>query len=151
MVERAEKNSQLVIETLRSSHEKLIACLASDSKMRDVDYLWQIYSEVELGVALAKFTVERKKEHTGKFNEFRSSISNDPSKLPIEKLRSMLAGCQSDLEYALYDFETTGGTANGLDATRKCRDVLKSLILGHRKLEFRKEKKGTNNGEVKDS
>lgn len=139
LVDQTEKNSQLVIEALRSSHEKLIACLGSESKMRDVNHLWQIYSEVELGVALAKLKVERK-EHTGKFNDFRSSISNDPTKMSIDMLRALLVECQSDLEYALYDFETSGGTTNGLDATRKCRDALKSLILGHRKVDFRKEK-----------
>ena len=107
--------------------------------MRGVNSLWQIYSEVELGVALAKMKVE-KNERTGKFNEFRSSITNDPGELQFERLRSLLGECLSDLEYALFDFETTGGTENGLGAARKCRDILKSLILGHRKVKFRKER-----------
>jgi len=126
------EGEKVVIDSIRSAGDDLRSIMNDEAKIRDIDLIWKVYAKVELAIGIGKYLVTQE-DRLGRLNELRSSITNDPAIMPLDTLKKNLLQCESELEYAEYDFETTGGTQAGLQAARRCRDSLKSLLLGHRK------------------
>ncbi|MHB8566593.1 MAG: hypothetical protein ACYC7D_07755 [Nitrososphaerales archaeon] len=132
MKESRDKAAEMVAQSFRSATDELRIALADVSKMRDIELLWRIYSKVEAAVGVGKYVIAQE-DRIGRFSEMVALKANDPKALPDTELKKILLECESDLDYAQYDFEVNGGSSKGLDAGRKARDSIKKLLLGHRK------------------
>ncbi len=121
-----------ILELVRQSRKLLAVLLQDESKAREIDALWDIYSNVEISIALARFAFEKYGSQIGVFKDLTISSKNDPSTLPLNALKQRLEKIDSSLEFAEYGFESAN-ELKAIDSAREARDALKELLIGHRK------------------
>ena len=131
-IEGREQVLKLILEAISRARKLLAEILVDESKIRKIELIWRIYFDVEFSVGLGRFLVRNANAFVGKYRKVVVSKKNDLLSMPLAQLKERIRAIDSELECALYDFETSP-SERGLEFGRKARDELKMLILGSTK------------------
>lgn len=100
-------------------------------KIRGMDYIWEMYCDVETAVLLSKF-VFKELPKLEKLRKLSFSNKDDPEKIPYDQLLRRYDLIESEIDVARSDF-SSGKEVDGLEHARRARDQLKIMLLGIRK------------------
>jgi hypothetical protein len=113
------------------SCKKRLADMRTDRNLRDMDALWEAYSDLESAIGLSKFVFYIPLK-AGTFRRLTVSKEADPRVVPDKELERKYSIVESGIVTA-QTLLTGNSVEEGIELLRKARDELKAMLLSARK------------------
>lgn len=130
--EVSSPGTNFVLDSLGSARKR-IASMKNNSKLRDIDEIWETYCDIEQSIEVSKFAFKLH-NRLGKHRRLAASSKNDPSTLTVDELTSLYADIDS-LIVSAENAVREGRGEDAIDLSRSARDQLKMLLMGQAKSE----------------
>lgn len=135
--EPTSSGMQFVLDSFAGARKRL-ATMKLESRLRDIDEIWEAYCDIEQSIEVLKFAFRLNR--LGKYRRLVASSKNDPTTLPL----TTLARIYDRVDALITSADSAVKEARGEDAiewSRSARDQLKVLLLGKAKSELLEQKR----------
>lgn len=129
---------RFVLDSFAAARKRL-ALMKTESRLREVDEIWETYCDIEQSIEVSKF-IFKLHSSLGKRRKLVASSKNDPATLHLTTLARIYE--KVDALVVSADIATREGRGeNAIELARDARDQLKILLLGQAKSEQTKARR----------
>ena len=123
---------RFVLDSFAAARKRL-ALMKIESRLRDLDDIWEAYCDIEQSIEVSKFLFKLH-NRLGRHRKLVASARNDPAVIPLTTLAKIYV--KVDVFVASADKATREGRGgDAIEFARSARDQLKLLLLGQAKSE----------------
>ena len=108
-----------VYEAFELSREAMNDARRETNSNTRIDFVWKAYSQLELGIGLAKLAFRVDEQYSSKRSLEKKKLGS--SETEVNRAKELLDIAEQDLR--------SGNVKSGLEEARKSRDCLKNLLL----------------------
>ncbi|MDG6922349.1 MAG: hypothetical protein JRN67_03530 [Nitrososphaerota archaeon] len=134
------KGYEFLISSLNGARRRL-ADLEHTDGISSANEIWETYCDIEQAIEVSKY-IFGLDDRLGNPRSLRASQKNNPALLPRDDLIQSYRIADAAISSAIQRFQRGNGE-DGIECSRKARDVLKTLLVGIRKSERGKRTQGS--------